>query len=125
MATPPKAKTTPEAPEKAASKSAKATTSAKTAPSKTTKSAKATTSAKAASAKDTTAKDGATKPARAPKTKKPVKDQTPQADAGAADDEKIARRAYELYEQRGRKHGHHEDDWHQAKREIHGVTKDR
>jgi hypothetical protein len=30
----------------------------------------------------------------------------------------IARRAYELYEKRGREHGHDLDDWLQAEREL-------
>ena len=30
----------------------------------------------------------------------------------------IARRAYELYERRGREHGHDLDDWLQAEREL-------
>jgi hypothetical protein len=33
---------------------------------------------------------------------------------------RIAQRAYELYEQRGRQDGHEEDDWLQAEREILG-----
>ena len=32
---------------------------------------------------------------------------------------RIARRAYELYEQRGREDGHDLDDWIEAKRQIH------
>ena len=32
--------------------------------------------------------------------------------------EQIARRAYELFLARGANHGHHEDDWHQAEREL-------
>jgi hypothetical protein len=32
--------------------------------------------------------------------------------------EQIARRAYELFLARGGKHGRHEDDWHQAEREL-------
>ena len=31
----------------------------------------------------------------------------------------IARRAYELYEQRGRREGHALQDWLQAEREVH------
>jgi len=33
-------------------------------------------------------------------------------------DEKISRRAYELYEQRGRRDGHELDDWLQAEAEV-------
>lgn len=33
-------------------------------------------------------------------------------------DRDIAHRAYELYEQRGREHGHEVDDWLQAEREL-------
>jgi hypothetical protein len=35
-------------------------------------------------------------------------------------DEKIRRRAYELYEQRGRTDGHRMDDWLQAEAEVTG-----
>jgi hypothetical protein len=35
---------------------------------------------------------------------------------GAADD--VARRAYELYEERGREHGHDWDDWFRAEQEV-------
>ncbi|MGH9613349.1 MAG: DUF2934 domain-containing protein [Bryobacteraceae bacterium] len=34
------------------------------------------------------------------------------------DNSEIARRAYELYEERGREHGFHEDDWYRAEGEI-------
>jgi Protein of unknown function (DUF2934) len=37
-------------------------------------------------------------------------------------DHDIARRAYELYEQRGRDHGHDLDDWLQAERDLRGVS---
>ena len=33
-------------------------------------------------------------------------------------DSEIARRAYQLYEERGRQHGFHEDDWYRAEKEI-------
>jgi hypothetical protein len=32
--------------------------------------------------------------------------------------EDIARRAYQLYEESGRRHGHDQDDWFQAEREL-------
>jgi DUF2934 family protein len=32
--------------------------------------------------------------------------------------ERIKQRAYELYEERGGTHGHHEEDWAKAEREI-------
>ncbi len=35
-------------------------------------------------------------------------------------DEKIRRRAYDLYEQRGRRNGHELDDWLQAEAEVTG-----
>ncbi len=35
-------------------------------------------------------------------------------------DEKIRRRAYDLYEQRGRRDGHEIDDWLQAEAEVTG-----
>jgi Protein of unknown function (DUF2934) len=34
--------------------------------------------------------------------------------------ERIRRRAYELYEERGRHDGHHEEDWAQAEEQIRG-----
>jgi len=36
--------------------------------------------------------------------------------------DEIARRAYELYEQRGGEHGHDCDDWLQAERELRQLT---
>jgi hypothetical protein len=36
--------------------------------------------------------------------------------------EEIARRAYQLFEQRGREHGHDWDDWFQAERELRVVA---
>jgi outer membrane protein TolC len=38
--------------------------------------------------------------------------------SGQATDRDIARRAYELYEQRDRAHGHDIDDWLQAERDL-------
>ena len=43
----------------------------------------------------------------------------------ADSDGAVRRRAYELYEQRGREEGRHEDDWLQAEREVFGNGKDR
>lgn len=37
-------------------------------------------------------------------------------------EEQIRRRAYELYEQRGREHGHDLEDWLRARAEISGQT---
>ena len=42
---------------------------------------------------------------------------SPQNRSGPATNRDIARRAYELYEERGREHGHAIDDWLQAERE--------
>ena len=39
---------------------------------------------------------------------------------GPATREEIAHRAYEVFEQRGREHGHDVDDWLQAERELRG-----
>ena len=41
-----------------------------------------------------------------------------QTRSGQATHRDIARRAYELYEARGREHGHDIDDWLQAEREL-------
>jgi Protein of unknown function (DUF2934) len=38
-------------------------------------------------------------------------------------EERIRRRAYQLYERRGYVHGHAFDDWLEAKAEVLGVTK--
>lgn len=40
-------------------------------------------------------------------------------------EERIRQRAYELYEQRGRTDGQHEDDWQQAEQEIRGKKPDK
>ena len=37
-------------------------------------------------------------------------------------DERVRRRAYELYEERGREHGHAEEDWFRAEAEILSVV---
>ena len=37
--------------------------------------------------------------------------------------EQIKQRAYQLYEERGRAHGHHEEDWARAEREIRELGK--
>lgn len=42
----------------------------------------------------------------------------PVPEAVSPDPEKIARRAYELYLARGGEHGHAEDDWYTAEREL-------
>lgn len=36
--------------------------------------------------------------------------------------EEVRRRAYELWEQRGREDGKHEDDWYRAENEIRGKS---
>lgn len=41
------------------------------------------------------------------------------------DHEAVARRAYELFEQRGSEHGHEEEDWRQAEAEIYGDSETR
>lgn len=42
-------------------------------------------------------------------------------DNGSSPDE-VRRRAYEIWEQRGREHGKHEDDWYRAEQEIRGKS---
>jgi hypothetical protein len=44
----------------------------------------------------------------------PDRDQT----RGAADRERIQRRAYERYQERGGGHGHDQEDWYEAERET-------
>jgi hypothetical protein len=41
------------------------------------------------------------------------------------DTERIARRAYERFEERGREHGRDLEDWLEAERELLGSTPDR
>ena len=36
----------------------------------------------------------------------------------ATDHDEIAKIAYQMYEERGGEHGHHEEDWHRAEREY-------
>jgi hypothetical protein len=58
-----------------------------------------------------------------PKTKTPTtaapegKKGRPATPPGLGHDD-IARRAYELYDERGRADGHHEEDWQRAEREL-------
>ena len=40
-------------------------------------------------------------------------------------EERVRRRAYELYEKRGKTDGQHEDDWHTAEKEILPDRKDK
>jgi len=40
------------------------------------------------------------------------------------DSDRIAQRAYERYEARGREDGHDMDDWFEAERELQGVSAD-
>ena len=40
--------------------------------------------------------------------------------ASQVTDEQIRERAYQLYLERGRQHGSHEDDWHRAEAELRG-----
>jgi hypothetical protein len=50
---------------------------------------------------------------------------TPISDAHPNLDEEIRRRAYELYESRGREDGHDIDDWLRAEAEVTGVALNR
>ena len=45
-------------------------------------------------------------------------DNRPASQAHPGIEEEIRRRAYELYEERGRKPGHHNEDWARAEAEI-------
>ena len=40
------------------------------------------------------------------------------------DADRIAQRAYQRYEARGREDGHDQDDWFEAERELQGVSSD-
>jgi outer membrane protein TolC len=48
---------------------------------------------------------------------------SPRNRSGQATDRDIARRAYELYEKRGREHAHDLDDWLQAERDLRDSVK--
>ncbi len=41
---------------------------------------------------------------------------------GSGSDEQVRRRAYELWEQRGRQHGRDADDWYRAESEVRGKS---
>lgn len=102
----PKDAAEPTPAKKTASKSTAKKAPAKKATSKTTASK---TTAKKAAPKKAAAKKAPAKKAASKKKKgaKPTQDQ-------------IAKRAYEIYEQRGGTHGADESDWHQAEKELRG-----
>ena len=56
---------------------------------------------------------------------KSLESRSPKLDLPSNAQERIRRRAFELYEQRGRVDGFALDDWLQAEREILGVQKQR
>ncbi len=47
-----------------------------------------------------------------------AKKQSAQTGSVQKSEEAIRRRAYEIYERRGREHGHDLDDWFKAEREL-------
>lgn len=59
-------------------------------------------------------------PASKPAPRSRARKAAPAATTAAAtlQPEEIARRAYEIYSQRGGEDGRHEEDWHQAEREL-------
>jgi hypothetical protein len=64
-------------------------------------------------------------PGKTPRRRSPSDGQMPEADenstmtpAEAITEDAISRRAYELYERRGREDGRHEEDWQAAEREL-------
>ena len=100
---------------------AKATTTKKTA-------AKKTTAAKSTASKSTAAKKPAASKAKAATAKSSTaaaKKPATRSSAKSAEpsQEDIARRAYEIHQERGGAHGSHEDDWHQAEAELRGKKK--
>lgn len=44
------------------------------------------------------------------------------SDRGIRSDDQVRRRAYELWEQRGRQHGRDADDWYRAESELRGKS---
>lgn len=54
-------------------------------------------------------------------TSDPISSKSPLQDSGL--NEQIQRRAYDLYEQRGRTDGHDVDDWLRAEAELRGKSK--
>lgn len=101
----------------------------------TTAAAKKATPAKAAAAKKPAAKKPAAKKTAAAKkpaakkstAKKPAAAKKPatrsRAKSAEPNHEEIARRAYEIHQERGGAHGNHEDDWHRAAEELSGKKK--
>ncbi len=59
------------------------------------------------------------------KPKRSLGPRSPKPDLLSNAEERLRRRAYELYEQRGREDGFALDDWLQAEREILGAQKQR
>ncbi len=46
----------------------------------------------------------------------------PKSNVHSMDADEVRRRAYEIWEQRGRQHGKHEDDWYRAEQELRGKS---
>jgi hypothetical protein len=61
---------------------------------------------------------GATAPNRQPQSMQQQNTAAPKPQQATPDHEQISRRAYELFLARGGVHGHHEQDWQQAEREL-------
>ncbi len=113
-ATPVESKTSKRASTKAAGSTKKST--AKKAPAKSrAKKAAGSTDSKAtkSTAKKTTAKKSTARKTTAKKS-------TAKADSELSTEERISKRAYELFEARGGKHGYHHEDWLQAEKEVKG-----
>lgn len=88
-----------------------------------------TTASKSTTAKKTTAKDSAAKGASAKGAAGTAKKTTRGKKSEASTDgeesmkDRVSKRAYELYQERGGEHGRHEEDWHRAEQEVRGGQK--
>jgi hypothetical protein len=67
---------------------------------------------------ETTRRNQPAEPRPAPREPAPNTEHSETAEGGARQEDRIARRAYERFEERGREHGHDVEDWLEAEREI-------
>src|SRR5690606_9893199 len=56
---------------------------------------------------------------KAETTQKPAPGRTATTSKGGPGPDEIPRRAYELFQKRGGKHGYHVEDWYEAERQLH------
>ena len=66
----------------------------------------------------TTEKTTTKRPSRRPASSQDSSNSATTNGANGPTSEEIAQRAFELFLARGGEHGHHEEDWHRAEREL-------